>query len=143
MGEQARRWHQPDWADLPAKAQLHLHFATDQLQHAAREISAVMRKHQLKLADRQCRMAELSSRVQMSVVMLATALYAQRQPNELVRTAADCLCQEFTFRLSGRRPTDRYYRQITELGAAIADGQFPELVPAVTEPIMMRYPQPS
>ena len=35
-----------------------------------------MTKHQLKLADRQCRMAELSQRVQDLVVILATSLWA-------------------------------------------------------------------
>ena len=37
-------------------------------QRHASELSAAMRKHQLKLADRQCRMAELSQRVQDTVV---------------------------------------------------------------------------
>ena len=43
------------------------------LQRSRLEIAAVMRKHQLKLADRQCRMAELSQRLQDLVVILATA----------------------------------------------------------------------
>ena len=42
----------------------HLAFAQDQCQRLPRELSAAMSKHQLKLADRQCRMAELSQRVQ-------------------------------------------------------------------------------
>src|SRR5262249_31007410 len=38
----------------------HVAFALKQFQRYPREISGTMRKHQLKLADRQCRMAELS-----------------------------------------------------------------------------------
>ena len=41
--------------------------------------ATVMSKHQLKLADRQCRMAELSQRLQDLVVILATACWAGRQ----------------------------------------------------------------
>jgi len=39
-----------------------------------------MRKHQLKLPDRQCRMAELSQRVQDVVTILVTALWAWMFP---------------------------------------------------------------
>ena len=47
-----------------------------------------MRKHQLRLADRQCRMSELSQRVQDLVVILTTSLWAGRQSGELVRASA-------------------------------------------------------
>ena len=55
-----------------------------------------MTKHQLKLADRQCRMAELSQRLQDLVVILATSLWAGRQSSEIVQAAADILCQDLT-----------------------------------------------
>ena len=44
-----------------------------------------MTKHQLRLADRQCRMAELSQRLQDMVVILATSLWAGRQSSEIVQ----------------------------------------------------------
>ena len=64
-----------------------------------------MRKHQLKLADRQCRMSELSARVQKLVVMLGTSLYAAKQNDEVVRAAADVICQDLTRELTGQRPS--------------------------------------
>jgi len=98
-----------------------------------------MRKHQLKLADRQCRMSELSTRVQKLIVMLCTSLYAARQDDELVRTAADVLCQDLTRELTGKRPSDRYYRTVTQLGEAIAEGGFNSLASITPDEILMSY----
>ena len=67
-------------------------------------------------------MSELSARVQALVVILCTSLYAGRQGDELVRRSAECLCRDLTRRLTGARPSDRDLRDLTELGAAIADG---------------------
>ena len=66
------------------------------LERSRLEISDVMTKHQLRLADRQCRMAELSQRLQDLVVILATSLWAGRQSSEIVQAAADILCQDLT-----------------------------------------------
>ena len=83
-----------------------------------------MSKHQLGLADRQCRMSELSQRVQDAITILCTALYAARSQDEIVRAAADVLCQDLTRKLTGEPAADRYYRTVTKLGEAIADGEF-------------------
>ena len=98
-----------------------------------------MRKHQLKLADRQCRMSELSARAQSLVVLLCTALYAGRQENELVRKAADGLCRTLTRQYTGARPSDRDLRDLTELGAAIADSPDGFTVGVEAPPILMPY----
>ena len=45
----------------------HVDFALDSFGRLRGEVSGAMEKHQLKLADRQCRMAELSQRVQDNV----------------------------------------------------------------------------
>ena len=63
----------------------HAEFAAAGLERSRLEISDLMFKHQLRLADRQCRMAELSQRIQDRVVMLATSLWAGRQSNEIVQ----------------------------------------------------------
>ena len=90
-------------------------FAADYLAAIAAEIDRVMRKHQLTLADRQCRMADLSGRIQDAVVMLCTALYAATaRTTRLVREAADVLCQDLTRKLTGKPPSDRYFRAVTE-----------------------------
>src|SRR5262249_2141293 len=75
-------------ASLPRELRRHAEFAAEFLSRSSFEISGTMRKHQLKLADRQCRMAELSGRVQMAVVILCTSLYASRHHEDAVRVAA-------------------------------------------------------
>jgi hypothetical protein len=55
--------------------------------------------------------------------------------------AADLLCQELTQKYTGRRPTNAYFRQVTELGAAIAESGFPGLDDIDAGEILMRYEQ--
>ena len=99
-----------------------------------------MSKHQLGLADRQCRMSELSQRLQDAVTILCTALYAARQNDEVVRQAADVMCQDLTRKLTGERPADRYYRTVTKLGEAIVRRRLQVASPGVDAgEIMMRY----
>ena len=124
---------------MPAGLRKHAEFAIHQLQHGRFEISATMRKHQLKLADRQCRMAQLSQSLQDAVVMLCTSLYASRQQDELVRKAAETVCESLRLKLTGAKPGDRYFRQITDLGSAIADGGFSALAGIEPEEILMSY----
>jgi len=119
----------------------HVRFAARFLQRSSDELSATMRKHQLKLADRQCRMAELSNRIQTAVVMLCTSLYAGRHPSEIVREAGICLCETLKNRLTGRRPSDSYLREITRLGATVAEQGFPGTEHIERKSILMRYEQ--
>jgi alkylation response protein AidB-like acyl-CoA dehydrogenase len=129
----------PHWPDMPENLTAHAQFAADALGRSRVEISKVMAKHQLKLADRQCRMAELSQRLQDLVVMLATSMWAGRQSNELVRSAADILCQDLDRKLSGRRPSDSYFRAVTKLGEQIEAGGFIDIAGIEPEPILMSY----
>lgn len=129
----------PTLPPMPEVLKKHAHFAAEMLQTMPLEISGTMRKHQLKLADRQCRMSELSLRVQRLIVILCTSLYAARQDDELVRTAADVLCQDLTRELTGKRPSDRYYRTVTQLGEAIAEGGFKSLASITPDEILMPY----
>ncbi len=129
----------PVWPEMPDALREHAAFASDQLEKARLEISAVMTKHQLKLADRQCRMAELSQRIQDMVVILATSLWAARQPGELTRTAADVLCKDLSRKLTGKRTSDRDFRQVTHLGEQIADGGFEQIAGVEAEAILMPY----
>jgi alkylation response protein AidB-like acyl-CoA dehydrogenase len=130
----------PAWPDsIPEPLKAHAQFAADALGKSRLEIDAVMTKHQLKLADRQCRMAELSQRLQDLVVILATSLWAARQSSEVVRTAADILCQDLMRKLSGRRPSDSYFRAVTKLGETIESGAFQDIAGVSAEPILMPY----
>ena len=105
----------PAWPAMPEHLRAHAKFAADFLGRSRVEISATMAKHQLKLADRQCRMAELSQRLQDAVVILATSLWAGRQSDEVVQAAADILCRDLTRRLTGRRPSDADFRAVTRI----------------------------
>ena len=89
-----------------------------------------MSKHQLKLADRQCRMSELSQRVQDTIVMIVTALWGGQQKNEVAAGAADILCQDLRRKLTGERPSDQYFRDVTELADKIIAGGFDDLAGA-------------
>ena len=109
-------------AGMPRQLAEHARYAAHKLQRSRREISGALRRHQLRLADRQCRMVELSQRVQDLTVMLCTSLYAARQENELIRESADSLCRTLKAKLEGTRPTDGDFRQLTGLGETIADG---------------------
>ena len=140
-GRQFQSSTRPDLSALPHELRAHAEFATDNLRKMASEISGTMRKHQLKLADRQCRMSELSSRVQSFVLMLATSLYAGRQSNELVRKAGDALGRHLTRTLTGTRVSDRDLRDLTELGSAIVEGHGNLIAGVEPPPILMPYKQ--
>ncbi len=138
VGQNLHRAHY-ELPDMSVKLRQHADFAANWLQRSALEISGTMRKFQLKLADRQCRMAELSGRVQTAVVILCTSLYAARQKNGLITEAADTICQELRRRMMGGLPTDRYFKQTTALGSAVAEGHFPGLDETPQAELMMPY----
>jgi alkylation response protein AidB-like acyl-CoA dehydrogenase len=117
----------------------HVRFAQEAFHRAPREISAAMRKHQLKLADRQCRMAELSQRVQDAVVLLVTALWGHQQRDEAARAAADLLCQDLRRKLTGERPSDSYFRDAGKLADVIIGGGFEALAGVPQAEILMPY----
>jgi alkylation response protein AidB-like acyl-CoA dehydrogenase len=139
MNRRFSRTPKSELPDMPAALRRHAEFASEQLQRMGLEISGTMSKFQLALADRQCRMAELSQRTQDLITILCTSLYGARQENEMTRDAADILCQELRQKYTGRRPSNQFYRQVTELGAAIADGGFESLTGIDPGEILMRY----
>jgi alkylation response protein AidB-like acyl-CoA dehydrogenase len=124
---------------MDARLADHVAFGLDLFQRQPREVSGAMRKHQLKLADRQCRMAELSQRVQDAVVMLVTALWAHQQKNEAITAAADILCQDLRRKLTGQRPGDSYFRDVSKLADVILGGGFEALAGVPRQEILMRY----
>jgi hypothetical protein len=117
----------------------HVHFALDQFRRHRTDLSGTLRKHQLKLADRQCRMAEVSQRVQDTVVILVAALWAGRQQSEAVIAAADVLCQDFRRKLTGGRPTDAYFRDVGKLADMVLAGGYEALAGVPADEILMRY----
>jgi alkylation response protein AidB-like acyl-CoA dehydrogenase len=138
-GETLRRKAPLRLPAMPQPLRRHATFAARGLQRSPREISAAMRKYQLKLADRQCRMNELSQRVQNLLTMLCTSLYGAQQSDPVIQSAADILCQELTIKLTGARPSDGYFRAANQLGEQIASGGFPGLKEIEAGDILMPY----
>ena len=126
---------------LPENLRAHAEFAAHGLHKSRLWIDSLMTKYQLKLADRQCAMAELSQRIQDLVVMLTTSLYAGKHDDEVLRAAADVLCQDLRRRLTGSRPSSQYFRTVTKLGETIAEGGFKSLAGVDAPEILMRYEQ--
>jgi alkylation response protein AidB-like acyl-CoA dehydrogenase len=124
---------------MSPRLQEHVDFALEMFGKLRKEISATMVKHQLKLADRQCRMAELSQRVQDAVVILVTALWANTRRNETTAMAADILCNDLRRKLTGARPSDQDFKAMSQLADAVEAGGFEELTGVPRVEIMMRY----
>jgi alkylation response protein AidB-like acyl-CoA dehydrogenase len=139
VGQKLRVTGSPALPKMSEALRKHAEWACEMLQSQPLEISGAMRKHQLKLADRQCRMAELSGRVQKLIIMLATTLYAAQHEDEVVRTAAEVICDDLKRELTGRRSSDREYRRITSLGETIADGGFKSIAGLKVDEILMPY----
>lgn len=138
----SQKLHKASWTSLPPmpdKLRAHAEFAAEFLQNSPNDISKVMMTHQLQLVDRQCRMSELSSRIQDATVILCTALYAARQDDELVQKAADVACQDLARKLTGKRPSDGYFKLVTKVGEAVVEGGFKSIAGISTDEIMMSY----
>ncbi len=117
----------------------HMRFAQKRLSKAGFNISGTMRRHQLKLADRQCRMSALSSDLQNAVVMLVTSLYASHSSDETTKAAAAVMCVELRQQITGEKPTDANFRQVTTLGGKIADEGWSELEGVKPGDILQSY----
>lgn len=139
LGQRMRPRSRPTLPAMDSALDQHAKFAIDFLGQSALEISATMRKHQLKLADRQCRMAELSNRIQTAAVILCTSLYAGRQDDSRIQRAGDAVAPMLTNKLLGRRPSDEYLRMLTQLGADLAEQQLPGMDEIPHSQILMPY----
>jgi alkylation response protein AidB-like acyl-CoA dehydrogenase len=117
----------------------HVDFALEFLSDSPLELSQAMVKHQLKLADRQCRIAEMSQRVQDAIIMLVSALWAHNQRDAVVEASTDILCQDLRRKLTGERPTDSYYKACSKLADMVIDGKFPGLNEIATQEILFKY----
>ena len=124
---------------MPTRMANHARFAQRVLSSSGMLISRTMRQHQLKLADRQCRMSALSSRLQDAVVILVTSMYAAHSSDPTTRMAADVVCQELRGRITGAHPSDTDFRRVTKLGATIAEDGWSELENVAAGEIMQPY----
>jgi hypothetical protein len=138
----AQRLRRPDRQEVPGMDKRlagHLDYALSAFQRCPSALSDAMSKHQLQLADRQCRMAELSQRTQDIVVLLVTTLWAHQQATPVAIAAADILCQDLRRKLTGARPSDGYFRDVGQLADLVLAGGFDELAGVPQTEILMPY----
>jgi alkylation response protein AidB-like acyl-CoA dehydrogenase len=139
LGQKLRPSARADFPDMPRSLQQHAQFAARRLQKMPLEISNMMSKHQLALADRQCRMAAISTKIQNLLTMLCTMLYAARHDDEVIHAAANVLCLDLTRQITGGLPSDRYFRAVNQLGSTVLDGGFKSVAGVDTGEILMSY----
>lgn len=138
-GKQLEGVDQHEVPGMDADLKSHIDYALEFLSESPLELSQAMIKHQLKLADRQCRIAEMSSRVQDAVIMLVTANYANAEQNPTLIAAADILCQDLRRKLSGERPSDSYFKACSKLADMVIEGKFPGLSEVDCADILFSY----
>jgi hypothetical protein len=138
----SRRIGGSKWTPLPHMSsglREHARFAQKLLSGSEFMISGTMRKHQLKLADRQCRMSMISSTLQNAIVMLVTSLYAAESGDPITEAAADTVCRDLRRKITGQKVSDRDFRQVTQLGGQIAENGWGELRDVTSGEILMPY----
>jgi alkylation response protein AidB-like acyl-CoA dehydrogenase len=119
--------------------QEHVDFALSMLEEAPRELSAKMIKHQLKLADRQCLIADMSQRIQDTIIILVTCLWAHQEGNQVVQAATDILCQDLRRKLTGDRQSDSYFRQCSKVADLIMEQGYPGMNDIKPQEILFPY----
>ena len=130
------------WTALPAmpkNLRHHAKRAQSILSRSEFMISGTMRRHQLKLADRQCQMSSISMTLQNAIVMLVTSLYAAESQDPLTIEAADTICRELDRKIRGGLPGDDDFRQVTRLGEQIATHGWEALRDVTSGEILMPY----
>ncbi|NIL96123.1 MAG: acyl-CoA dehydrogenase [Planctomycetales bacterium] len=139
LGQKFQTPARADLPDMPPHLKQHAQFAARRLQKMPLKISQTMSKHQLALADRQCRMAALSAKVQNLLAILCTTLYAARHDDEVIHAAANVLCLDLTRQVTGGHPSDGYFRAVNQLGRTVLDGGFQSVAGVDTGEILMNY----
>ncbi len=143
VGKQLEGVDSHEISGMNAALKAHVDFALEFLSDTPLELSQAMVKHQLKLADRQCRIAEMSQRAQDAIIILVTALWAHNEKNAVLEASADILCQDLRRKLTGERPSDSYYKAASKLADQIIDGKFPGLSEMAVQDILFKYDKPA
>ncbi len=124
---------------MDRKLQAHVNWALKMFAKLPLELTGAMRKHQLKLADRQCRISYLSQRVQDTVTMLVTAMYAHSVGDEVTIAAADILCQDLRRKLTGEQPSDAYFKACGKLADMISEGKMKQIADVSGTTVLQQY----
>ena len=116
--------HHDELNKIPAILRGHVEFALDMMTEQPLELSGAMVRHQLRLADRQCLIAEMSQRVQDTVTILVACMWAARKDDETYLMAADILCRDLVRKLTGARQDDAYIKACRKLADRILETGF-------------------
>ena len=84
-------------------------------------------------------MSALSSELQDAIVILITSLYASKSCDEITKAAADTICRELRQKITGSKPSDADFRQVTKLGGRIADDGWDEISGVGSNEILQKY----
>ncbi len=103
------------------------------------KLSALLRKHGARLADRQCSLVDWSIRVQRYTTAVVAALHGQASQSEIVRRAAEVLAFDALREASGKRPTDSDFRRYNQLGQKLCDGGWQELAEPFDAELLFPY----
>lgn len=117
----------------------HVNFALTQASKLALEISTNMVKHQVKLGDRQPRIVHMSTRVQNTITMLVTAMYAHQLGDKASILAGDILCQDLRRGLTGEQPSDAYFAACDKLADLVSQGEFKQIEGVCEHTILRQY----
>ncbi|MDR3612024.1 MAG: acyl-CoA/acyl-ACP dehydrogenase [Candidatus Obscuribacterales bacterium] len=131
--------HNPDLPTMNPVLKDHIEFAVKQLHSTPFELTHAMIKHQLKLTDRQCRIADMSERIQWMIIMLVTALWAHQDGDPIKQASADVLCQSIRYKLTGERATDEYYKTLVKLADQIVEKGYPGMNQVTVEKVLFPY----
>ena len=126
-----------DISHLPSKLVPHAQFAIKNLQKSRLEISQLMRRYQLKLADRQCRMSILSRNLQHLITMLVTVGYTSSNYDHVTAAIADVACENLKNKVLGCHPSDEQIKKSVKLGTQLSSQQWGDRTDIRT--ILMRY----
>ena len=122
----------------------HANFAIKELQRSAWEVNSLMLKHQLKLADRQCRMSILSRKIQNLITIMVTVCYAYAKGDHMTAFIADVSCENLKNKINGQNPTDSQIRKSVALGESLfihdIYGRCQHSNSAHFDSILMKYP---
>jgi alkylation response protein AidB-like acyl-CoA dehydrogenase len=124
---------------MDARLAKHVAFALKNFRALKLKVNDTMITHQLKLADRQCIMVDLSMEVQRNVTILATAQYAHAKGDEATILAADILCQDLIRKIKPTRESANYYRSAVKLGQLVAEGKFAQIADTQSHSVLRPY----
>jgi alkylation response protein AidB-like acyl-CoA dehydrogenase len=128
--------------DVQSRLKRHRKFGKFMAQQVALELTEALQKHQLKLVDRQCRIALLSQRAQDAITMLIVSSYGMQSEDPATKLAADVLCQDLQRKLTGEAvPGDDYFKACNKLASMVIDGQFKQIANVPGHPVLQAYDQ--